>query len=175
MSYGGAGGHIKSEFVVAAGADPARIRLDYDGAAQLLIESDGALVVKSPPMELREQAPEVYQESEGRRIPVEGHFRLLGSNTVGFELGPYDRAKPLIIDPVVSYCTYLGGTGIGSVTGVAVDGSGNLYVTGWTEAHDFPIAGAAERESGQRGRVRSQTERRGHGGDLCHLRWRAQR
>jgi hypothetical protein len=75
---------------------------------------------------------------------VEGHFRLLAPHTVGFELGPYDRLKPLIIDPVVSYCTYLGGTGIGSITGVAVDALGNLYVAGWTEALDFPTVGAVQ-------------------------------
>ncbi len=55
--------------------------------------------------------------------------------------GPYDPALPLIIDPVLSYATYLGGSGLGAVTGVAVDSSGNLYVTGWTEAVNFPVVG----------------------------------
>src|SRR4029077_953669 len=73
------------------------------------------------------------------RQSVAGRFRLRDQRTVGFEVEAYDRSLPLVIDPVISYATYMGGTGLGAVTGVAFDASGNLYATGWTEAIDFPI------------------------------------
>ena len=142
LTYTGAGGRIKSEFAVAPGADPGQIRLQYTGMVRLLVETNGDLVAATTGGELREEAPALYQNSARGRIRVEGRYRLIDSDTVGFEIGPYDTASPLIIDPTLSYSTYLGGSSLGDVTGVAVDAAGNLYVTGWTEAIDFPIAGA---------------------------------
>ena len=75
---------------------------------------------------------------------IEARYRLVSQDTAGFELGSYDSSKPLIIDPAVTYATYLGGSMINDVTGVAVDGAGNLYSTGWTESLNFPIAGAIQ-------------------------------
>jgi hypothetical protein len=153
MNYGGNTRRIKSEFVVAPGADPNQIRLEYGDVDFVKIDADGDLVVGSLSNgtntgELREAAPEVYQETDSGRVHVSGRYRLLDDRTVGFEIGAYDSSKPLIIDPTISYSTYLGGTGMGAVTGVAVDPSGNLYVTGWTEALNFPIVGAAQVSSG---------------------------
>ncbi len=142
MTYGGAGRRIKSEFIVAPGANPDRIRMNFNAADQVYVDADGALVVSRSGVELREEAPEIYQD--GGRVRVEGSYRLLDAHTVGFEIGSYDTSRTLIVDPVVSYCTYLGGSSTSTVTGLAVDGSGNLYVTGWTEALDFPIAGAMQ-------------------------------
>ena len=86
-----------------------------------------------------------YQtDATGRSVPVESHYELRDSRTVVFELGAYDPSLPLVIDPVISYSTYFGGSGTSSVTGLAVDSSGNLYLTGWTESIDFPIVGAAQ-------------------------------
>ena len=144
MSYGGAGPSIKSEFRVAPGADPKQIRLDYSGA-RLSIASNGDLLVHfenaAGNAEAREEAPVVYQAAAGGRIEIRGRYLLLDAHTVGFEIASYDRSRPLIIDPVLSYATYLGGTGMSAVTGVAIDTSGDLYVTGWTESLNFQIAG----------------------------------
>jgi hypothetical protein len=140
MTYGGAGYRIKSEYIVAPNADPRQIRLEYSNADRVSIGSDGELVVQVGGVELREEAPVVYQESAS----VRASYRLFGRNTVGFEIGDYDVSRLLIIDPVISYSTYLGGTAMSAVTGLATDGDGNLYITGWTEALDFPIADAVQ-------------------------------
>jgi hypothetical protein len=150
MSYGGAGHRIKSEFLVAPEADPNQIRLDYSGA-RLSIAPNGDLLVhignSVGNAEAREEAPVIYQEAapggENRagRVAIPGRYSLLDAHTVGFELAAYDHSRPLMIDPVLSYATYLGGSGMSAVTGVAVDSSGDLYVTGWTESLNFQIAG----------------------------------
>ncbi len=148
MNYGGNTRRIKSEFIVAPGADANQIRLEYGDVDFVNIDAAGDLVVGSDAGELREAAPEIYQDSNAGRVHVSGRYRRLDERTVGFEIGAYDPSKPLIIDPTISYSTYLGGTGMGSVTGVAVDTAGNLYVTGWTEALNFPIVGAVQVSSG---------------------------
>lgn len=137
-AYSGAGGHLKSEFRVAPGADPGQIRLEYSG--NLSIDAAGSLHAGN----LREQAPLIYQDTAAGRVSVNGRYRLFDARTAGFEIQAYDQRLPLVIDPVISYATYLGGTGQGAVTGVAVDSTGNLYATGWTEALNFPIVGAEQ-------------------------------
>ena len=134
--------------MVAPGADPSQIQLGYSGPGRLSIETDGSLVFRRPGMEFREQAPRIFQESTHGRLAVQGHYRLLDEHTAGFEIGAYDSLRPLVIDPVISYSTFLGGSGMGAVTGVAADASGNTYVTGWTEALNFPAAQAVQRSSG---------------------------
>jgi Beta-propeller repeat len=147
LTYSAFGPRLKSEFTVAPGADPGRILLEYEGADRVSIDLSGRLVVTAGPMEMREEAPAIYQESAHGRVPVEGRYRLAGPLKVGFEIGNYDPSRPLVIDPVISYCTYLGGSAMGAVTSVAVDGAGNVYAAGWTEALNFPIAGAVQAEN----------------------------
>ena len=95
-----------------------------------------------------EDAPEIYQDTSSGRIRVAGRYRLLDAHTAGFEIDAYDASLPLVIDPVISYATYMGGTGLGAVTGVALDSSGDLYAPGWTEALNFPIVLAEQAASG---------------------------
>jgi len=144
MNYAGRGPKLESEFLVAAGADPNQIRLEYPGADRIFIDARGDLVVQCAAAELREQAPVAYQEFEGVRHPVEAAYRILGGNTIAFDLGDYDATLPLVIDPVISYSTYLGGTAQSAVTALAVDASANLYAAGWTEAIDFPVSNAIQ-------------------------------
>jgi hypothetical protein len=136
MAYGGAGRRLKSEFLVAPGADPAIIRLEYSGVDRISIDTNGDLLIGK----LREQAPKIYQGS----LPVGGRYHVFDNYSVGFEIDAYDTSTPLIIDPVISYATYMGGSSLGAVTALAVDAGGNLYATGWTEALDFPISGAVQ-------------------------------
>jgi hypothetical protein len=142
LTYAGTKGRVKSEFTVAPGADPRLIRLEYSGT--LSIAANGDLIAPGSESELRERAPEIFQETTAGRVQVAGHYRLVNAHTAGFEVDSYDASLPLVIDPVISYSTYLGGTGISAVTGVAVDSGGDLYVTGWTEALNFPIVGAMQ-------------------------------
>ena len=138
LSYSGVTGALKSEFLVSPGADPSSIVMEY--SAPVEINEAGGLNIGGGETQLHEAAPEIYQENGGIRHRVTGRFHKLGAKRVGFEIDRYDPTLPLVIDPVISYSTYLGGTGTGAVTGVAVDGAGNLYATGWTEAFNFPIA-----------------------------------
>ncbi len=140
MRYGGAGRNLKSEFHVAAGADPGRIRVRYVGAGELRIEESGALLVTVGGRELREEAPVAYQVREGTRIPVSGRFALAGDQTVSFILGAYDSALPVVIDPTLSYSTLLGGSSSDAATALAVDSTGAAYLAGFTASYDFPTA-----------------------------------
>ena len=142
LLYSGTKGRVKSEFRVAAGARPGDIRVEY--SADLSIDGNGRLHAA----DLTEDAPELYQETPSGRISVAGRYRLLDAHTAGFEVDAYDASLPLVIDPVISYATYIGGTGLGAVTGVALDSTGDLYAAGWTEALNFPIALPAQAASG---------------------------
>ncbi len=136
LTYSATGRRIKAEFLIAPGADPTLIQLAYDG--EVSIAHDGSLLVRKPGAELREEAPVVLQD--GRRIPA--RYQLIEPHMAGFWLGDYDHSRALVIDPTITYSTYLGGTGMGSVTAIAVDASGDVYVAGYTEALNFPIDGA---------------------------------
>jgi uncharacterized repeat protein (TIGR01451 family) len=139
MVYGGNGRELKSEFVVAAGADPSQIRLRYSGTAAVRIDAQGNLVIPAGNRELREEAPTLYQEKEGSRTSVEGRYSLTSDGAVGFVVGDYDRTRALVIDPVLSYSTLLGGTSSNAITALAVDAYGAAYVAGITASYDFPV------------------------------------
>ena len=130
-------GHLEYDFQVAPGADPAKAELEFDGARQLELQ-DGALVLHSGSGSVRLEAPRVYQEVAGAKQPVEGKFVLRGTNRAGFAIGSYDRSRELIIDPILTFSTYFGGSGDELSTTVAVDGALNIYLTGSTTSPDLP-------------------------------------
>ncbi len=138
----GRAGHLEYDAVVAAGADPSVVRLGIEGATTLRLEASGNLVADTPAGPLVQQAPLAYQEVGGRRRPVEAGFALLGRSDVGFRLGHYDPALPLVIDPVLVYSSFLSGTR-NQDNGLAVDGAGSAYVVGTTLAADFPTTPGA--------------------------------
>src|SRR5579859_2319828 len=138
LVYSASGNRLKSDFIVAPGADPSVIRMRYDGAHKPRLEADGVLVLDGVSGALRENAPSIFQDVEGQRVPVEGSFRLLPDGSVGFRLGTFDRTLPVVIDPVLSYSTYIGGNSMDSVTSIAVDAYGNAYLAGWTLSTDLP-------------------------------------
>jgi hypothetical protein len=128
---------MEHDFVVAAGADPGRIALRLQGISNLRIVR-GDLVMQTPQGELRLLRPQIYQLVNGRRLGVSGGYLLKGRNTVGFAVGSFDRDKALVIDPVLSYSTYLGGSGEDKAWGIAVDASGDAYVVGSAYSTNFP-------------------------------------
>jgi hypothetical protein len=145
MTYSEKDRQFKSEFRIAPGADPDRIRLEYSDADSVRVDADGDLVVRAGALELHDHAPIAYQESSsGARNPVAARYRILAGSSVAFDLGKYDPTRPLIIDPVITYATYMGGTAQSAITALAVDTSGNLYAAGWTEAVDFPVSNAIQ-------------------------------
>lgn len=153
---------LKSDFIVAPGADPETIRLRYEGGT-VHLDAGGSLVVPVGGGEFREEAPILYQEIAGRRTAVEGSFRLRRDGTVGFRVGAYDHRQPLVIDPALSYSTFLGGNGMDAVTSIAVDGSGNAYLAGWTSATNFPTLNPIQAK--QKGSVNAFVAKLGLGGN----------
>ncbi len=135
---------LEYDFIIAPGADPKAIALRFEGATQLGIDDNGELVLHTPDGELRLRRPLLYQAIDGVRHEVQGKYVLDEHRWLGFEVANYDTGRPLIIDPVLSYATYLGGSDHEWGYDIAVDDSGNAYVTGLTASLDFPIAGAAE-------------------------------
>jgi hypothetical protein len=144
LVYYGRPRELEYDFVVAPGADPGRIAVALEGAERLELDRGGDLVVHTAAGLLRQPRPIVYQEVDGARRSVSADYVLDGDGYVRFRLGAYDPTRRLVIDPVLAYSTYLGGSNEegdwlwGAVFGIAVDTGGNAYVTGSTTSVDFP-------------------------------------
>ena len=154
LVYYGNQGQLEYDFIVAPGADPSSIRLAFDGAEKIEIEASGDLALRMPGGALRQRKPLVYQEAHGARREIPSRYAIpnpqspIPNQEVVIEVGEYDATKPLIIDPVLVYSTYLGGSGIDEGSSIAVDDDGQAYVAGFTESLDFPLARAEQPVAG---------------------------
>jgi uncharacterized protein (TIGR03437 family) len=128
-------GRLEYDVVLARGADPNRIRLRVEGAQGLRVDDAGDLVIATAGGELRQHRPIVYQESNGQRRQIARRYLLRGRE-VRFALGRYDRSQPLVIDPALTWATYLLPSSNGVTTrdvqtlAVALDSAGNIYLAG---------------------------------------------
>jgi len=137
---------IEYEFIVNPGADPANILLTYNGIEGLSTSTQGKLLIATAFGTLKETKPYIYQKKLRKIEEVAGNFVIhkpadtsqTGKFSYGFKVAAYDPAYPLIIDPTLSYSTYLGGNAIDVGKGIAVDNNGNAYVTGTTGSTNFP-------------------------------------
>ncbi|PYS50042.1 MAG: hypothetical protein DMF68_08300 [Acidobacteria bacterium] len=148
LVYYGRERQLEYDFLISPHADPNQIKLNFDGARNVRIDESGDLILQTANGEIRQRKPVVYQGADGTRREIAGHYVLRStqnselktqnSYTVGFQIGDYDRSLPLVIDPVLVYSTYLGGTSDDFGSSIAVDSSGNVYVAGVTNSINFP-------------------------------------
>ena len=110
LRYYGKQGTLEYDFIVEPGADPNGIRFAYEGAEGLEIDSRGDLTLATGGGVLHQKKPTIYQEKDGERILIAGAYRRIANNQFGFEVDEYDPNQPLIIDPLLDYGSYLGGT-----------------------------------------------------------------
>ncbi len=148
LVYYGNQGQLEYDFRVAAGADPNQIALSFTGAsARIDAGNSGDLILSTSQGEVRFHAPRVYQpsttESEAASgataKAIAGSFRQLADNKIGFTIGDYDHSRELVIDPILTYLTYIGGSGTEGAVSVAVDSAGYIYLAGTTTSTDFPL------------------------------------
>jgi uncharacterized repeat protein (TIGR01451 family) len=141
LVYYGREGELEYDFEVAPGADPALVHLTFEGQ-RVHLDENGDLLVPTGAGDVRLHAPVIYQDLGRDRKTIAGRFVLQATDRVGFEIGRYDPSRRLVIDPTLSYSSYLGGNGNETSPAIAVDASFNIYVAGQTSSTTFPgIAG----------------------------------
>ena len=144
LVYYGNQRQLEYDFVVAPGANPESILLRFEGQRHLRIAANGDLILQGEAGSAAFHKPVIYQEKGGHRQTVAGSFELAANDTVRFRLGHYDRTRQLIIDPVLVYSTYLGGSGAATHgdqgNGIAIDSTGHAYIVGTTFSSDFPVS-----------------------------------
>ncbi len=134
---------LEYDLVVGPGADPHKIVLAFQGADHLAIDTHGDLVVHTPDGAILQRRPVAYQEIDGVRLDITCIYVLKETGQVSLQVAAYDATSPLVIDPALSYSTYLGGSDNDFAGSIAVDSAGNAYVTGFTTSTNFPTTPGA--------------------------------
>ncbi|HEY6767793.1 MAG TPA: SBBP repeat-containing protein [Candidatus Sulfotelmatobacter sp.] len=125
------------DFVVNPGAKTEDVSVGFGGLRTLSTTASGDLILTSAAGDLRLHKPIAYQENKGVRRPVDAGFVLHANNRVSFALGEYDHSRQLVIDPTLTYSTYVGGSLEDDANAIAVDSAGNAYITGESDSTDF--------------------------------------
>ena len=133
-------GHLEYDIVLSPGADLKQVKLAFRGTGEIGTNRDGDLLMTVGDMEILQRRPVVYQEVDGQRRELHAEYILTGKEEAGIAVEGYDPGQPLVIDPVLVYASYLGGSEEESGEALAVDSTGNVYVTGRTKSTmDFPV------------------------------------
>ncbi|HKP35516.1 MAG TPA: SBBP repeat-containing protein [Pyrinomonadaceae bacterium] len=139
----GTGAELEYDFVVSPKADASKIKLAFTGVERLHIDQSDLVLQIRDSEDIRLEKLFAYQQVNGVRVPIAAQYVIGPKHEVSFKLGSYDKSRPLIIDPVLSYSTYFGGSGNDAGFDVAVDGSGNAYVTGSTDSTELSPQGGS--------------------------------
>ena len=142
LVYYGNQQQLEYDFIVAPGADPQDIRLAFEGVDKLEVDAQGDLVLHAAGGQIRQHKPIIYQEVDGKRRKIPGGYVLTQdakrkTQEVCIQVDSYDSTRPLIIDPVLVYSTFLGGEGVDMGMDIAVDAAGNVYAVGITDSSDL--------------------------------------
>jgi len=149
--FHGTGHALEFDVVVAPRADPSAFAFRIDGAERVTRNEEGDLVITARASSLTLEHPLAYQDIDGTRREVASEFALGDDGVVRMRVRDYDTTHTLVIDPVVSYATYLGGAGSEEGLSIAVDAAGNAYVAGYTTSADFPLVNAYDRTLARKG------------------------
>jgi Beta-propeller repeat len=140
VAYYGNPGQLETDFIIKPGANPRAIQLRAKGATATRLDQNGDLLLSTAAGEVRLHKPIVYQESAGAHREIAGNYRVREDGLLSFSVATYDRSLPLVIDPTLTFSTFLGGSTVDQATGVAADSAGEAYVTGFTSSTDFPTS-----------------------------------
>ncbi len=138
---------LEYDFIVKPGVNPNKIELKFKGMEKLMVDAKGNLILKTKIGNLVQHAPVIYQTINGKKTQVDGGYELKNDNLVSFHIIGYNPNYNLIIDPVLGFSTYLGGSNFDGTTGIALDSSGDVYVAGWTNSIDFDTLNPIEGDS----------------------------
>jgi len=142
LTYYGNGGALEHDFVVRPAADASVLRMALEGAVGVRLDEAGDLVVAMPGGEVRQRKPVAYQLIGGERRTVACRYVFEDEGRIAIRVGDYDASRPLVVDPVVEYATFVGGSGADAGQDVAVAPDGTLWVVGTTFSVDLPGAGS---------------------------------
>ena len=146
MIWYGTQTELEYDFVVNPGSEVSQVRIAFEGAEKMRLDEGENLITVSNGEEVKHLAPVVYQQTNDGRVSIAGKYVIKGKNEIGFEVGPYDRSQPLVIDPVLIYSSYIGGDQFDHAFAVAADASGQAYIAGDTASSElvFPLKNAIQ-------------------------------
>jgi hypothetical protein len=139
LKFYGNGRDLEHDFTIAPGADPSSIAFQLRGDSRVRLTPRGDLSLQGKGGSFLLRKPVAYQQVGRKRIPVEASFLLARNGRIGFRVGAYNTAEPLVIDPIFAFSTYLDGSTNDNIASVTTDKTGNLYLTGSTTSLDFPV------------------------------------
>lgn len=137
LAFYGTQKSLEYDFIVSPGADTSAISVGFEGVDEIEVGAGGDLVLKVGERTIYQRRPVVYQDINSERKSVPARYVRKGGKSIGFAIDGYDASRRLIIDPVLEYSTFLGGTGDDTGQAIAVDAIGNAYITGVTSSTDF--------------------------------------